>query len=82
MEDLPPGRIAALMHAFAVKDLPLGRTLMMMMMMMMFQYYIYHCLDFRCLTHIVFVEHLWVIKTTQIKIKFSERLNYCQDIIT
>ena len=33
MEDLPLGRIAALVPEFAVKDLPLGRTLMMMMMM-------------------------------------------------
>ena len=32
MEDLPLGRIAALVPEFAVKDLPLGRTLMMMMM--------------------------------------------------
>ena len=31
MEDLPLGRIAALVPEFAVKDLPLGRTLMMMM---------------------------------------------------
>ena len=31
MEDLPLGRIAAYVHEFAVKDLPLGRTLMMMM---------------------------------------------------
>ena len=30
MEDLPLGRIAALVHVFEVKDLPLGRTLMMM----------------------------------------------------
>ena len=30
MEDLPLGRIAALVPAFAVKDLPLGRKLMMM----------------------------------------------------
>ena len=32
MEDLPSGRIAALVpeFEFAVKDLPLGRTLMMM----------------------------------------------------
>ena len=30
MEDLPLGRIAALKPEFAVKDLPLGRTLMMM----------------------------------------------------
>ena len=30
MEDLPLGRIAALMPEFAVKDLALGRTLMMM----------------------------------------------------
>ena len=35
MEDLPLGRIAALVPEFVVKDLPLGRTLMMMMMMMM-----------------------------------------------
>ena len=35
MEDLHLGRIAALVPEFAVKDLPLGRTLMMMMMMMM-----------------------------------------------
>ena len=35
MEDLPLGRIAALVPEFAVKDLPLGRTLMMMMLMMM-----------------------------------------------
>ena len=31
MEDLPLGRIAALVPEFAVKYLPLGRTLMMMM---------------------------------------------------
>ena len=31
MEDLPLGRIVALVPEFAVKDLPLGRTLMMMM---------------------------------------------------
>ena len=31
MEDLPLGRIAALVPEFAVKDLPLGRTLKMMM---------------------------------------------------
>ena len=31
MEDLPLGRIAALVPEFAAKDLPLGRTLMMMM---------------------------------------------------
>ena len=30
MEDLPCGRIAALVPEFAVKDLPLGRALMMM----------------------------------------------------
>ena len=30
MEDLPLGRFAALVPEFAVKDLPLGRTLMMM----------------------------------------------------
>ena len=30
MEDLPLGRMAALVSEFAVKDLPLGRTLMMM----------------------------------------------------
>ena len=30
MEDLPLGRIAALVPEFAVKDLHLGRTLMMM----------------------------------------------------
>ena len=30
VEDLPLGRIAALVSEFAVKDLPLGRTLMMM----------------------------------------------------
>ena len=29
MEDLPLGRIAALVPEFAVKELPLGRTLMM-----------------------------------------------------
>ena len=33
MEELPLGRIAALVPDFTVKDLPLGRTLMMMMMM-------------------------------------------------
>ena len=35
MEDLPLGRIAALVPEFVMKDLTLGRTLMMMMMMMM-----------------------------------------------
>ena len=34
MEDLPLGRIAALVPEFAVNDLPLGRTLMIIMMMM------------------------------------------------
>ena len=34
MDGVPFGRIAALVPEFAVKDLPLGRTLMMMMMMM------------------------------------------------
>ena len=29
MEDLPLGKIAALVSEFAVEDLPLGRTLMM-----------------------------------------------------
>ena len=32
MEDLPVGRIAAFVPEFAVKDLPLGRILMMIMM--------------------------------------------------
>ena len=32
MEDLPLGTIAAMVPEFVVKDLPLGRTLMMMMM--------------------------------------------------
>ena len=31
MEDLPLGRIAALVPEFAMRDLPLGRTLMVMM---------------------------------------------------
>ena len=35
MEDLPFGRIAALVPEFAVKGLPLGRTLILMMKMMM-----------------------------------------------
>ena len=30
MEDLPLGRIAALVPEFALKDLPLGRTLLML----------------------------------------------------
>ena len=34
MEDVPLGRIAALVPEFAVKDLSLSRTMMMMMMMM------------------------------------------------
>ena len=33
MEDLPLGRITALVPEFAVKDMPLGRTLMMMMIL-------------------------------------------------
>ena len=36
VEDLPLGRIAAMVPEFAVKDLPLGRTLMMMMMIISF----------------------------------------------
>ena len=35
MEDLPLGNIAALVPEFAVKDVPLGRTLMMIMIIMM-----------------------------------------------
>ena len=34
MEDVPLGRIAALVPVFAVKDLPLGRTLMKMILRM------------------------------------------------
>ena len=34
MKDLPLGTIAALVPEFVVKDLPLGRTLMMMMMLL------------------------------------------------
>ena len=34
MEDLPLGRIAALVSEFAVNDLPLGRRLIMMMIYM------------------------------------------------
>ena len=34
MEDLPLGRIAALVPEFAVKDLPLDRTLIMMIYIM------------------------------------------------
>ena len=33
MEDLPLGRIAAFVPGFAVKDLPLGRTLMLLMIL-------------------------------------------------
>ena len=40
MEDLPLGRIAALVPELAVKDLPLGRKLMMMMTMKRFIEYI------------------------------------------
>ena len=40
MEDLPLGGIAALVPEFEVKDLPLGRTLMMMIMMMMMNYFL------------------------------------------
>ena len=36
MEDLPFGRIAAMVPEFAVKDLPLGRTLMMMILPVVF----------------------------------------------
>ena len=34
MENLPFGRIGALVPEFAVKDLPLGTTLLMIMMVM------------------------------------------------
>ena len=34
MEDLSVGRIAALVPEFVVKDLPLGRTLMLLLLMM------------------------------------------------
>ena len=39
MEDLPLGRITALVPDFAVKDLPLGRTLIMMMMYFYLHFY-------------------------------------------
>ena len=35
MEDLPLGRIAALVPEFAVKDLPLGRTLMIILLLLL-----------------------------------------------
>ena len=38
MEDLPLGRISALVPAFAVTDLPLGRILMMMMIMCIYHF--------------------------------------------
>ena len=34
MEHMPMGRIAALVPEFAVKDLPLGRTLMMILILL------------------------------------------------
>ena len=37
MEDLPLDRIGALVPEFAVKDLPLGRTLMIMILIRNFQ---------------------------------------------
>ena len=42
MEDLPLGRIAALVPEFVVKDLPLGRTLMMMIQRLDKKYW-QHC---------------------------------------
>ena len=42
MEDLPLGRIVALVPEFAVKDLPLGRTLMMMIMIMICLLLVYY----------------------------------------
>ena len=47
MEELPLGRIAALVPEFAVKDLPLGRTMIMMMTI-----YIY-------ILHIIIHHHQW-----------------------
>ena len=41
MEDLSLGRIATLVHEFAVKDLPLGRTLMMMIHFLLYIYLMY-----------------------------------------
>ena len=41
MEDLPFGRIAALVPEFAVKDLPLRRTLILMMMIVTDDYLCY-----------------------------------------
>ena len=38
MEHLPLGRISALVPEFAVKVLPLGRTLMMMMILYIYIY--------------------------------------------
>ena len=45
MEDLSLGRIAALVPEFAVKDLPLGRTLVMMMILTMNYLYRYKQYD-------------------------------------
>ena len=50
MEDLQLGIIAALVPEFAVKDLPLGKTLMMMMMLMMIHGSAYNILS----KHVIF----------------------------
>ena len=42
MEDLPLGRIAALVPKFAVKDLLLGRTLMMVYLVRVFKMTSHH----------------------------------------
>ena len=52
MEDLPLGRIAALVPEFAVKDLPLGRTLIVMMLIFMILNHYYLVFIINCVKYV------------------------------
>ena len=61
MDDLPLGRTAVLMPEFAVKDLPLDRTLTMMLMILdvdpagSARFNLYRAADFKSLANNVFL---------------------------
>ena len=62
MEDLPLGRIAAFVPEFAVKDLPLGRTLIMMIVAKVCLYcYIFK--KIRC--YVIFLSNVFYVLSKQ-----------------
>ena len=85
MEDLPLGRISAFVPEFAVKDLPLGRTLKTMILILLLLYYTF--LVFKKYTNVYLIKFvrvylryeyiLWVNKICLYHYGADRLINYC-----